>query len=120
MWVINIAHLQPIVFVGEHGCGFERARFFHRHKRIRHNNHDVTYANLARRRTVEANHARVALAYNDVGFEPFAIIIVHDLHALAFHQVRCLDKGFVDSDAAHIIKVGLRDADAVDFGFEYL
>ena len=53
---------------------------------------------------VQADHARAPLAFDHIGFEALTIVVVNDLHPLAFHEV-----GGVQQVQPFIRRLGRRD-----------
>jgi hypothetical protein len=67
---------------------------------------------------IKANHACLALAFDDVGFEALTIIDIDNLNALTFDKVGGIHKVFIDGNTADVVEVGLRYAYPMNFGFE--
>lgn len=103
------------VRVGEHHAGLEGCRFLGIDDAVGHNYHDVALLHLAGCGTVEANHARTALTGYCVGVEALAVVVVDDIHALAFHYSGGIHQILVNGDAANVVQIGTGDSDAVDF-----
>ena len=75
---------------------------------------------LARGSSVEAYLAAAGSAGYGICVEALAVVVVDDIYAFAGEDTGCLKQEAVNGDAADIIQIGLRDGDAMDFGFEHL
>lgn len=109
---------QPIMLIRKNRRSSKVFSLLWRHIRIRNNDDNVSHLHTPRCRAIQANDAASALAPDGVSLETLAIVVVHDLHFLAFHDVGCFEQVLINGDAADVVQVGLRNADTVYFAFE--
>ena len=82
-----------VVLIGKDDARFEQAGFLRLHPGVSDNDQDIADLDL---------------------------VVVHNLHFFAFHDVGRLQKVFVDGDAAHIVQVGFSDLYPMNLGFKTL
>lgn len=109
---------QAIVLIRKHRRSPKILSLLRRHVRVGDNDNNIAHLHPPGSRTIEANDPAAAFSANGVGFEALAVIVVHDLHFLAFHDVGCFEQVLINRDAADVVQVGLRDADPVYFAFK--
>jgi len=59
--------------------------------------------------TIEANASRAALTFYYICLKPLSVVVVNHGHFLAGNEVGSVHEVFVDSYAAHVVKVGFGD-----------
>ena len=106
------------IVLREHNGGREMFCFLKVHQGISNYYHGVANLAFPCRRPVEADAATAAFAFYDVRLEPLAVVVVDNLHFLAGYHVCRIHQVFVYGDASHIVKVGFRHLDAVQFAFQ--
>ena len=74
----------------------------------------------ARRRPVQAHGSAAALPFDDISFETFPVVDVHDLNFLPGDHIGSIQQILVDGDTPHITEVGLGYGHPVYLGLEYL
>jgi hypothetical protein len=70
------------------------------------------------RRSIHRDDAAAALALDGVGDEAFAVVDVPDVDLLVLGDVGGVQQVFVDGAGAFVVEFAVRDAGAVDLGFE--
>ena len=71
-------------------------------------------------RIIEADAARPALTFYNIGLETLPIVVVHDLHLLARNHVRGVHQVLVNGDAPHIIQIRFRHTHAMQLRLQHL
>lgn len=89
--------------------------FFEFEHGVTNNDDDVVDGNFSRGWPIEADHACLALAFDDVGFKTLAVIDIDNLNALTFDEVGGIHEVFIDGDTADVVEVGLRYAYPMNF-----
>ena len=107
------ASYQPVVFVRKNNQWLVRFSFFVGEHAVGNDDDDVAGLGTTGGGSVEADNARSALTFYDIGYKPFAVIIIHNMYLLVFQQTYRVHQVFIDGDAAHVVQLGLSDFYAV-------
>lgn len=85
--LLRLFCFQAVSFIREYGDGAEGFGFFGRHIGVRDDDDDIAYLNAAGGGAIEADNPATAFAADGVGFEAFAIVVVHNLNFFSFQNV---------------------------------
>ena len=80
----------------------------------------TTSPTTQRRRPVQAHGSAAALPFDDISFETFPVVDVHDLNFLPGDHIGSIQQILVDGDTPHITEFGLGYGHPVYLGLEYL
>lgn len=68
--------------IRENNCRFKRLGFLKIHQCVRHDNNNIIRLHLTCRSTIQANFARTAFTFDNVGFKALAVIVIGNIHFL--------------------------------------
>ena len=108
-----------VVLVDENYPRAVISQFFVAVLRIRDDDHQVTWVDEPRGRTIDSNDARPAFAGDRIRGQAIAVVDVNDVDLLALENVRGLHQSRVDGAGADIMQVRLRDGGSVNLGFQH-
>ena len=80
---------------------------------------DVYVQDLAGSSSVQADASRTPFALDDVGFKPFTIVVVYNVHLLARYQVGRIHQIFIDGDASHVVQIGFGHPCTMNLGLQH-
>ncbi len=109
---------QMVVGIGKDDAGLEATCLLRCHGGISHYDTHIANLNLTGSGTVQADAAAMAWTLNNIGVKTLTIVVVNDMDTLAGYETGSIHELLVNSDAAHVIEVGLSDTSAVYFAFQ--
>lgn len=104
---------KSIVGIRENDGWFMGFGFVGCHHGIRNDDDNITNLCPAGSGSVQANNARTALTLNHIRNEPFAVVVVNNMHLLIFEQTGGIHEVFVNGYTPDVVELSLRDFDAV-------
>ena len=108
-----------VVGVDEDDNRLSRAGLFLVHLPVGDEDDEVAWVHQPGRGAIDADDARAARAWNDVGLEAGAVRDVDDGHFLARVEVCGVEQVLVDRDRTDVVQVGLRHRRPVDLAREH-
>lgn len=106
-----------MVILRKNHLGRESLCLFGSHLAVCHNDNLVTYLSLACRCTIKTDTATATLTGYGVGIKTLAVIIINNEHALTGKETDSIHEVLIYSNTAHVVQIGLCDADAVYLTF---
>src|SRR6476661_672575 len=113
-WIDN-----AVLLIHEHQVRVEPDQFILGYRRAAHDDNLVTREAQASRCAIESNNTRPRLTGDSIGLETRSGRDVHHMEPLVRSNVSCLHKGAVNSEAPHIVQVGLCHPGPMNLRFAY-